>query len=151
MQIARLNTIAKACAVAGLFVAMFTGALAAQASSSGYGASLATDQPVYRPGQPILITFEVFNHTPAPVRIGFTSGKRFDVVIEDDKGGEVWRWSAGRMFTMAMGRETLGPGNPRLIYEIEYAAHLEPGLYKLIGMLTDMRRQTSATISVEVR
>lgn len=151
MRIARLNKIAKACVVAGLFVAMFTGALAAQASSSGFGASLATDQPVYRPAQPILITFEVFNHTPAPVRFDFTSGKRFDVVIEDDKGGEVWRWSAGRMFTMAMGQETLGPGNPRLIYETEYAAVLEPGAYKIIGFLTDVSQSISATINVDVR
>ena len=137
--------------VAGLFVAMFAGALAAQESPSGFGASLATDQPVYRPAQPILITFEVFNHTPAPVRFNFTSGQRFDVVIEDDGGNEMWRWSAGRMFAMALGRETLGPGNPRLIYETEYADRLEPGRYKIIGILTDMRRQTSATISVEVR
>ena len=127
------------------------GALAAQASPGGFGASLATDQPVYRPAQPILITFEVFNHTPAAVRFDFSSGQRFDVVIEDDGGNEVWRWSAGKMFTMALGQETLGPGNPRLIYETEYADRLEPGRYKIIGILTDVRRQTSATISVEVR
>ena len=151
MRIARLNTMAKACVVAGLIVAMFTGALAAQESPSGFGARLATDQPVYRPAQPILITFEVFNHTPAPVRFDFTSGQRFDVVIENDEGSEVWRWSAGKMFTMAMGQETLGPGNPRLIYETEYADRLEPGRYQIIGVLTDVRRQTSATISVEVR
>ncbi len=153
MRIARLNTIAKACLAAGLFIAMFSGALAAQAlpTQRGFGAAIATDRPVYRPGQPMAITFEVFNHTPAPVRFEFTSGQRYDVVIEDGGGGEVWRWSAGRMFTMALGRETLGPGNPRLIYETEYAGRLEPGRYRITGILTDARRQASAPVGVDVR
>ncbi len=148
-------TVAMGCVVAGLFIAALAGTWATAAELSpvtqGFGAGLATDRPVYRPGQPILITFEVFNHTPAPVRFDFTSGQRYDVVIEDDGGNQVWRWSAGRMFTMAMGRETLGPGNPRLIYETEYAARLEPGRYKITAILTDLRRQTSATIGVDVR
>ena len=112
---------------------------------------LSTDQAVYRPGETIRITFEVFNHTPAPVRFDFTSGQRYDVVIEDDRGGEVWRWSAGRMFTMALGRETLGPAKPRLTYEAEYTAGLEPGRYHIKGLLTDESRRISATIGVEVR
>ena len=144
-----------ACVAAGLVITALAGTRATAAELSpvtqGFGAVLATDRPIYRPGQPIQITFEVFNHTPDPVRIDFTSGQRYDVVIEDDSGNEVWRWSGGRMFTMAMGQETLGPGNPRLIYEIEYADRLEPGRYKIIGILSDARRQTSATISVEVR
>ena len=33
----------------------------------------------------------------------------------------------------------------------EYAARLESGRYKITAMLTDLRRQTSATIRVDVR
>ena len=149
------RTVAMGCVVASLFIAALAGAWATAAELSlatqGFGASLATDRPVYRPGQPILITFEVFNYTPDPVGFDFTSGQRYDVVIEDHGGNQVWRWSAGKMFTMAMGRETLGPGNPRLIYEVEVTAGLEPGRYKIIAILTDVRRQTSATTSVDVR
>ena len=154
MRTAYLPVIAMGCVVVVLLITASAGSRAWAVESSpptqGFGAGLATDSPVYRPGQPILITFEVFNHTSVPVRLDFNSGQRYDFVIEDNGGNEIWRWSAGKMFTMAMGQEELGPGNSRLIYEIEYAARLKPGQYKVIGILTDARRQTSATISVDV-
>jgi len=117
----------------------------------GFGASLRTDQAVYRSGEPIRITFEVFNHAPTPVRFDFTSSQRYDVVIEDQQGKEIWRWSSGRMFTMALGQETVGPAKPQLTYEAEYTAKLKAGRYGIKGLLTDANRQISATISVEVR
>ena len=112
---------------------------------------LSTDQPLYRSGETVRITFEVFNHTPTPVRFDFTSSQRYDVVIEDQQGKEIWRWSGDRMFTMALGQETLGPAKPRLTYEAEYTAKLKPGTYKIKGLLTNVNRPISATIGVEVR
>ena len=120
-------------------------------SEQVFGASLSTDQAIYRSGEPIRIIFEVFNYTPTPVRFDFTSGQRYDLVIEDRQGNEVWRWSAGRMFTMALGQETLEPAKPRLTYEAEYTARLEPGRYKIKGLLTDVSRRISATIGMEVQ
>ncbi len=120
-------------------------------SEHAFGASLSTDRAVYRSGDPIRITFEVFNYTPTPVRFDFTSGQRYDLIIEDRQGNEVWRWSAGRMFTMALGQETLEPAKPRLTYEADHTARLEPGRYKIKGLLTDVSRRISATIGVEVK
>ena len=158
MKIACVTAIATACVAAGVLAAVFAEGTRAQASAAeplpqqgGFGAFLSTDKAVYRPGQPIRITFEVFNHTPTPVRFDFASGQRYDLVIEDRQGDEVWRWSAGRMFTMALGQETLGPAKPRLTYEAEHTARLEPGRYKIKGLLTDVSRRISATIGVEVQ
>ena len=120
-------------------------------SEQVFGASLSTDQAIYRSGEPIRITFEVFNYTPTPVRFDFTSGQRYDLIIEDRQGNEVWRWSAGRMFTMALGQETLEPAKPRLTYEADHTARLEPGRYKIKGLLTDVSRRISATVTVEVQ
>ena len=120
-------------------------------SEHAFGASLSTDRAIYRSGEPIRITFEVFNYTPTPVRFDFTSGQRYDLIIEDRQGNEVWRWSAGRMFTMVLGQETLEPANPRLTYEAEHTARLEPGRYKIKGLLTDVSRRISATIGMEVQ
>ena len=101
--------------------------------AGGFGAAVGTDRPVYRVGVPIRITFEVFNHNPTPVRFDFASAQRFDLVIEDARGQEVWRWSAGRLFAMVMGQETLGPERPRLVYEAELTERLAPGRYRIKG------------------
>ena len=158
MKIACVTAIATACVAAGVLAAVFAEGTRAQASAveplpqqRGFGAFLSTDKAVYRPGQPIRITFEVFNHTPTPVRFDFTSSQRYDIVIEDQQGKEIWRWSADRMFTMALGQETLGPAKPRLTYKVEYTAKLVSGTHKITSLLTDANRQISATISVDVQ
>ncbi len=158
MRKASVTAILAGCAVLGSIAAGLAAGTGGQSAlgpegpkSVGFGASLSTDQRVYRSGEPIRITFEVFNHTPRPARFDFTSGQRFDIVIEDQQGKEVWRWSEGRLFTMALGQETLGPATPRLTYEAEHTAKLEPGRYKIKGLLTDVSRRISATISVEVQ
>jgi len=144
--------------IAGLVAAMFAAGNGGQSAGAGplpnqrtFGASLSTDQAIYRSGEPIRITFEVFNHTPTSVRFDFTSSQRYDIVIEDQQGKEIWRWSADRMFTMALGQETLGPAKPRLTYKVEYTAKLESGTHKITSLLTDANRQISATISVDVQ
>ncbi len=126
-------------------------ALTLEQVAEGFGTILQTDRAVYRAGEPIYITFEVFNHTPRPIRFDFNSGQRFDVVIEDADGIETWRWSRGRMFTTALAQETLGTANPRLTYEIEYKADLAPGRYRIMGLLTDTSGQVSAMLSVNVK
>lgn len=42
------------------------------------------------------------------VTLSFRDAQRAEFVATDDQ--EVWRWSDGRMFTMATGSETLEPG-----------------------------------------
>ncbi len=117
----------------------------------GFGASLRTDQAIYRSGEPIRITFEVFNHTPKPVRFDFNTAQRYDVTIEDRQGKEVWRWSAGRAFAMFLGQETVGPDNPLLIFEAEFTGTLAPGSYRIKALLTDRNREVAARMGLEVR
>lgn len=144
--------------VVGAVAAMLATGEGTQSEAAGpapeqdaFGASLSTDQAIYRSGEPIRITFEVFNHTPAPVRFDFPSRQRYDLLVEDPEGEESWRWSADRMFAMVLGQETLGPGKPRLVYEADCSARLEPGTYEIKGFLTAVNRAVSATITVEVR
>ncbi len=153
----RIPAIVAACLTMGLAAASIAAAQEAPApvvdlvpAASGFGATMTTDRTHYRPGDTIRITFEVFNHTKAPVRFDFGSGQRYDVVVEDREGNEIWRWSRGRMFTMALGQETVGPDNPRLSYEIEYKAELAPGRYWIEGELADTAGQLSAIVSVRV-
>lgn len=158
MKIACVTAIATACVAAGVLAAVFAEGTRAQASAAeplpqqrGFGAFLSTDKAVYRPGQPIRITFEVFNHTPTPVRFDFASGQRYDVVIENQAGKEIWRWSAGRLFAMVVGQETLGPERRRLVYEAELTERLAPGRYRIKGVLADNARHLSASVEIEVQ
>ncbi len=134
-----------------MLAAAFSTVLASGSDRPGFGVSIVTDKPVYALGEPVHIVFEVANHGAAPVTLRFSSAQRFDFVIEDASGADVWRWSAGRMFAAVMGQETLGPDNPSLTYEAEFAGELAPGRYTIKALLTDGSRQVSATIGVEVR
>lgn len=113
--------------------------------------TLTTDKPVYAPGEPIRIVFEVANHTAAPVTLDFASAQRFDLAIADESGAEVWRWSAGRMFAQMLGQEVLGPETGRLSYEATFAGALGPGRYRIEARLTDRSGDFSASLGVEVK
>ena len=55
------------------------------------------------------------------------------------------------MFTMALGQEMVGPGNPRLAFEAEFAGSLAPGRYTVTGLLADTGRRLSASVAVDVQ
>ena len=118
----------------------------------------------------------VTNDGGEPVELSFRSGQRFDFVVEraddtdgndadgndadgndtdgndtdgnDTDGQEVWRYSDGRLFTQALGRETLDPGESR-----SYGAIWEgppAGEYEVRGVVTAENVDASASMSVSV-
>lgn len=63
-------------------------------------------------GGTVRFRYTVENTGEDPVELTFRDGGQADcAVFEDDE--EVWRWSAGRMFTQAIAHETLAPGDTR--------------------------------------
>ena len=56
-----------------------------------------------------VFALQVTNTASAPLRLEFNSGQQFDFVVSSG-AREVWRWSAGQMFTQALRSETLAPG-----------------------------------------
>lgn len=44
------------------------------------------------------------------VELKFPNGQAYDFAVLDDSGREVWRWSAGRMFTQGVQNRLLGSG-----------------------------------------
>lgn len=47
---------------------------------------------------------------PQPIELVWPSGQRFDLVIRNERGVEVARWSDGKAFTLIFGTEKFGPG-----------------------------------------
>lgn len=50
----------------------------------------------------VRFAIEVSNGTRKRVELDFPDGRTHDFIVRDDAGREVWRWSAGRMFTQGM-------------------------------------------------
>ena len=60
--------------------------------------SITTDKTDYGPGEPIVLRVEVTNGTDEPVVLEFSTGQRYDFVMDGAEGGTAWRWSADKAF-----------------------------------------------------
>jgi hypothetical protein len=116
-----------------------------------YGISLTTDKMSYSIGEPIKMILKVFNYTEEDVTFYFNTSQRYDFIIEDEAGNEIWRWSEGRMFAQMLGEEILGPSNSEVIYTAEYRNKLSPGYYKVTGVFIAQDRPMSGSIVIEVK
>ena len=97
--------------------------------SSALSFSLSIDQPVYIPNLMPPVTpdravpvmrarMTIRNTTNFPLRLNFPSGQRFDLVIRDSSGQDIYRWSATRLFTQETGTLELSPGEKTFSAEI---------------------------------
>ena len=116
-----------------------------------YGMSIMIDKMSYTVGKPITMTLKIYNYTEEEITFRFNTSQRYDFIIEDEEGNEVWRWSKDRMFAMMLGEETLGQTNPEIIYTVEYKGKLSSGYYKITGIFVAQDRLMSGSIIIEVK
>jgi len=119
--------------------------------SMSYGISMSTDKMSYSVGEPIMVTLKIFNYTEEDIVFHFNTSQRYDFIIEDEEGKEIWCWSEGRMFAMMLGEETLGPTNPEIIYATEYKGKLGSGYYKVTGIFVVTDRPILGSIIIIVK
>ena len=58
----------------------------------------------------VVFDFELVSHYTKPKDLLFGSGQQFELTITDEKGEEVYRFSDGKFFTLALVTETVNPG-----------------------------------------
>jgi hypothetical protein len=116
-----------------------------------YGISMSTDKMSYSVGEPIKMTLKIFNYTEEDIAFQFNTSQRYDFIIEDKEGEEIWRWSKDKMFAMVLGEETLGPTNTEITYTAEYKDKLSPGYYKVTGILVAQDRPMSGNVIIIVK
>jgi len=58
----------------------------------------------------VVFNFELFSHFSEDKELMFSSGQQFEITITNEKGEEVYKFSEGKAFTMALTYETLEPG-----------------------------------------
>jgi hypothetical protein len=116
-----------------------------------YGISMSTDKMNYFVGEPIIMTFKVFNYTEEDIVFHFNTAQRYNFIIEDEEGNKIWRWSKDMMFAMVLGEEVLGLHNPEVIYTEEYKGKLSSGYYKVTGIFIAKDRPMFGSIIIEVK
>jgi len=128
---------------------------------------LAIDRPVYvanlmPPVDPVrsvpVLTarFTARNTSSQPVTLQFRSGQRYDLVIRDSTGRQVFQWSEGRAFTMALGNIELKEGDQTFVEAVRLADRsgrpLPEGRYTLEAWLaTTQGKLFSATVPFEIQ
>lgn len=136
--------------VLGLWLTAY-GNTVSEERNMNYGISMTTNKMSYTVGEPITMTLKIFNYTEEDVVFHFNTSKRYDFIIEDEEGNEIWCWSEGRMFAQMLGEETLGPTNIEIIYSVKYKDKLSLGYYKITGFFVARDRPMSGSIIIEVK
>ena len=76
----------------------------------------------------------VTNNAGKRMELTFPSGLTHDIVILDDIGREVWRWSEGRMFTQALQNRILD-ASETVSYDAEWTPSTEHGAFVAVASL----------------
>jgi hypothetical protein len=112
---------------------------------------LTASKAVYAEGEPVELTLQVVNRGPRPVTLQFRDSQRYDFLIRNAQGQEVWRWSANQMFAHMLGQETLSPDGGNLTYRVVARATLRRGSYTVMGVVPVIGAQMSALLEVTIQ
>ncbi len=117
----------------------------AEAPDEGMELLLAVDQMDYAPGSEMQIFLQLSNRSDQARTLSFLTGQRYDLLILDAAGAEVWRWSDDRSFIQALAEETLEAGQEGPAWEETLSAPDTPGEYRLRATVpaegTDLRAE----------
>lgn len=107
---------------------------------AGLTCTVRTDKRAYEPGEPARFELRLENPFEEALDLFFPSGQRYDFVVRNEQGKEVWRWSADKAFIMIVGTEQFKPGDKRVHEETwdqkaseGMAAVSVPGRYTVTG------------------
>jgi hypothetical protein len=85
-------------------------------------------------GDTVTFVLQIANGGPETESLEFSSGQRYDFIVRDATGAEIWRWSSDQGFIQALGTETLEAGGV-LEYEAQWLASGQRGEYEAVGLL----------------
>ena len=114
-------------------------------------ATLLPAKTIVEKGEKINTKIELYNISDKEVRINYQSGKLYDLYLMYNKT-EVWRWSDGKIFTMALNYKDLQPGE-KLQYkeEVPFAEDYESGQYILSGEIATKTSIPLPEVEIEVK
>ena len=96
--------------------------------------SLAASAKVAVSATGVKFALHVTNLAPHAVEVNFPNGQTHEFVVLDTLGREIWRWSAGRMFTQAVQNREID-ANETLSYDEGWNPNGLHGKYTALAML----------------
>ena len=81
----------------------------------------------------VRFAIEVLNDSRKRVELDFPDGRTHDFIVLDESGREVWRWSAGRLFTQGMQNRLL-EAHDAVVYTERWRPPTK-GQYTLVAQL----------------
>ena len=85
-------------------------------------------------GDRLRFSLNIKNNTTKMLELRFPSGQTHDFVVRDFAGKEIWRWSAGRMFTSVM-RATTIKGRSQTSYAESWSTKGMHGTFTAVAIL----------------
>lgn len=122
----------------------------------GPSAEVAVNRPVYSPGEKVKMSVKLTNPGKDVMATYFPSGKKFDFIVMDNKKKEVWRWSKGKMFIMAIQPFRLEPGKS-IAYSYVWdqkddsGVSVRPGRYYITGEISIAERIRSQEKAITIK
>jgi len=102
------------------------------------------------PGDTLRVRLSLRVARSTPLRLTFPSGQLFDLAIRNSKGEQVYLWSAGKAFTMAIVNMEV-QGEKNFLIEAPLAG-IPPGRYTVETWLTTVGpREWAAVMPIEIR
>lgn len=120
---------------------------------------VATDGQVYHNGKTAALALTVATKQKKPQTMDFASSKRYDFLLfpENEPNNAIWQWSQGRMFSQALTKLTLRPGESITFvvttdFKLPSGDYPKPGRYLLQGVLCTRDKPVySAPLTIEIR
>lgn len=132
----------------------------ADPAAAGLVGTIVVDKKSVRPGESVKIVYTVRNPGRQPVRVRFTSGKRFDAEVSRKpepnvryaKGAlTLWQFSRGMFYTQALGELTWAPGEERRFEVVWKSAPDTPSCDAVLRCWVTAAGNDLATAVVELK
>jgi len=96
------------------------------------------------------LTLDIRNNTPRMIEFRFADGQTHDFAVQDASGKEVWRWSAGRMFTQAL-QNKLVKGKEVATFSEDWDAKNMHGKFTAIATLKSDNHPIEERVDFELK
>lgn len=97
---------------------------------------LATIKKAFPRDEIIPLRISITNTGDKEVALTYPSGQKYEFLVTDGTGEELWRWSEGQVFTQAVQTVKVKPAETYNYFGSVPAGRLKNGKYKISGWLT---------------
>lgn len=118
-------------------------------ASGGMKADVAATLEVKVSEPSVRLVLHVTNTGEDPLELSFATSQRYEFVVEEPSGEEVWRWSEGMAFLQALSEATLAPGESWDM-EAVWDPGSRSGEYVARGMVTARGEAIEQTATFEL-